>query len=421
MDLSYRLQQEQSLKLTMTPSMQQSIFLLQLSCVDLDRYLTEWVYENPLVELRYDAKPPNPPLMESFIAHQDTLEQYLLHQLRLLNLSPRQCSITSYLAGSLNEHGYLDETLSEISRALEITMEETEKALHILQSLEPAGVGARSVKECLLIQIHRDPYAEPWAYEVVNDHLENVASRKLKTIAIQLNITEEEVVFVIDYIQTLNPRPGNGFGHEMKYSIIPDAFVSLHGNELQIQMNDAYLPRVSFIEGYDGQIHKNNPDAWDFFKKQSESAQALIRCLDLRKRTLYQVINTIMREQLEFFSAGEDGFKPLTLKKVGERLGLHESTVSRAVRNKYIETDKGIYELKSFFSANLRTDLGEEVSTKGVKWKIKRWIEQEDKARPLSDQKIADLLLAQGIQISRRTVAKYREELKLLHSMKRKS
>jgi RNA polymerase sigma-54 factor len=421
MDLGFQLKQEQSLKLTMTPVMQQSIQLLQLSCMDLERYLTEWANENPLIELKYSFRPLNYQQIENITSNEETLERFLIHQLNFLNLSPRIYHTACYLAGSLNENGYLAGQLDEISYAFNLPREEVEIGLRILQSLEPSGIGARSVKECLLLQIQRDRYAEPLAYEAVNLYLDKLASRKLKEIASQLHISEEEVQYVLDYIQTLNPKPGMGYGHEVKHSIIPEARVSIQGEQYQVQMYDAYLPRVIVDESYSSDFkEKDAPEAWAYYKKQKESAQAMIHGLDLRKRTLYQVIETIVQKQIRFFEMGEAGLMPLTLKEVGDPLGLHESTISRAIRNKYIETSKGLYELKSFFSAALRTDRGEELSAKSVKWRIKRMVEQESTAQPLSDQRIADLLKAEGIQISRRTVTKYREELKIQSSVQRK-
>jgi RNA polymerase sigma-54 factor len=425
MNLGHRLSQEQNLKLTMTPELKQSIHILQLSFTDLLLYLEEQSVENPVLDMSFKTRTHskreemNP--IEFAKNTDETLEEVLLSQLRIADISLAEYRIASYLAGNLNENGFLTMSLDEVCLALNQPIENVQKALDLIQSLDPPGVGARTLEECLLIQIKRDPYAEPWSQEVVSQYLTQLGSGKLTMIAEKLHIPLEQVKNVLEYIRTLNPRPGLPYCHMDKKYIVPDATIFQEQSRYAIVMNEANFPRISINSNYEKwSTGKQHSEAKWFLQQKVQSALWLIRSLEQRKMTLYRVTEAIIEEQVDFLKYGIQGMKPMNLKLIADKIGMHESTISRAVNDKYVQTPRGIYELKYFFTNGLQTNDGVNASAKSVKAQLKELIDGEDKQKPLSDQKIANLLSKKGIQISRRTVTKYREELQILSSMLRK-
>jgi RNA polymerase sigma-54 factor len=424
MNLGYRLSQQQNIKLTMTPELKQSIHILQLSSADLTLYLQEQSVENPVLEMSFKpsgSKQDRIDPIDLASNGDETLEEMIISQLRMTDIPQDQFKIASYLAGNLNEDGYLTMPLDEVCFALNQSLESIEKALGVVQSLDPSGVGARSLKECLLIQIKRDPYAESWSYEIAGQYLPQIGSGKLSMVAEQLQIPLEQVKHVLEYIRTLNPRPGLPYCRVDKKYIFPDAVILQQQGSYSIVMNEANFPPISINSNYEKwSAGKQHSEAKFFLQQKVQSALWLIRSLKQRKVTLYKVIKAIIEEQVEFLDHGIQAMKPMNLKLIADKLDMHESTVSRAVHEKYIQTPRGIYELKYFFTNGLQTNDGRNASSKSVKARLKELIESEEKKKPLSDQKIANLFGKEGIQISRRTVTKYREELQLLPSIQRK-
>ncbi|KIL40890.1 hypothetical protein SD70_10710 [Gordoniibacillus kamchatkensis] len=435
------LTQEQQAKLVVTPAMRQSIQILQMSSLDLSQFVLEQMADNPCLEMDWDgdlrgkrgarertgpsqadgAKAEDPLLKVS--AQEETLEDLLLSQLRMLHLPAGLFRIAAFLAGNLNESGYLDISAEEAASLLNQSPQAVELALQHLQSLEPAGVGARTLAECLLAQLDRDPSAVPGAREVIRDYLPLLAQGKPDEIAARLGATTDEVRRIADYIRTLNPRPGLAFARLERQYIVPDAVVEKVQGVYTVRMENRHLPKLSINRYYEDCIKSGSSydSAVLFLKERMEAACSMIRSIHRRQRTLNRVIEAIVAEQIPFLEHGVEGMRPVNLKTISEKLHLHESTVSRAVQNKYIQTPRGLNELKHFFSGGLQTAYGGYASSKSVKAKIAELIAAENKRKPLPDQKIAESLGMQGILIARRTIAKYREELFIPSALKRRS
>lgn len=434
MKTGYSLTQVQNQKLTMTPELQQSFHILQLSSYELSQYLQEQALENPLLDIESFTSSSlkagkssqlagsiSDPLWKAK-AKEETLEQCLLSQLRIAGVSDAVYKTAAYLAGNLDDRGYLPLSISEVSSFLNKPKEVVEEALACLQSLEPPGIGARDLQECLLLQISRDPAAPHGTFEVVNQYMQQLAQMKLDKIAQQLGATLMQVKEIVTYIRNLNPRPGMAFSWIEESYMIPDATIYKEQGNIVIQMNAGAIPKTSVNSDYYSHIQQAGcQDAVSFLKEKWKTADWVVRSLEQRKMTLYRVIRAIFEEQLAFLEIGVRGIKPLTLKMISEKLDLHESTISRTVQNKYIRTPYGVLELKYFFSSGLQSNEGELTSIKTIKIRIKELISQEQKKQPYSDQKVVEILTEEGIRISRRTVTKYREEMHILSSALRKN
>ncbi|MCY9696841.1 RNA polymerase factor sigma-54 [Paenibacillus alginolyticus] len=434
MKTGYSLTQVQNQKLTMTPELQQSIHILQLSSYELSQYLQEQALENPLLDIESFTSSSlktgkssqlsgsiSDPLWKAK-AKEETLEQCLLSQLRIAGVPDDVYKTAAYLAGNLDDRGYLPLSISEVSTFLNKPKEVVEVALSCLQSLEPPGIGARDLQECLLLQISRDPAAPHGTFEVVSQNMQQLAQMKLDKIAQQLGATLMQVKEIVTYIRNLNPRPGMAFSWIEESYMIPDATIYKEQGNIVIQMNAGAIPKTSVNTDYYSHIQQAGcQDAVSFIKEKWKTADWVVRSLEQRKMTLYRVIRAIFEEQLAFLEIGVRGIKPLTLKMISEKLDLHESTISRTVQNKYIRTPYGVLELKYFFSSGLQSDEGELTSIKTIKIRIKELISQEQKKQPYSDQKVVEILTEEGIRISRRTVTKYREEMHILSSALRKN
>lgn len=425
--------QIQQTKMTITPQFKQGIALLQMSTPDLVSYVKEQSLENPLMDVKihedvYPRRRNNRMkgnaaynhdnyLTDRSSHHTETLENKLLSQLRIDGVTRKIYKIARYLTGNLNESGYLTVTVEETYSRLQESVSDVEEALHLLQSLEPVGVGARTVQECLQIQILHDVCADLWAYPIVTHYINELAGGKLQQIAEQLCISMEQVQKSLAYIRSLNPRPGLAFSHQPETYISPDAIVRKDRERYVILMNTLAIPKVSINHEYRQLIQNTEcPETKTFMRQSVHSAQWLISSLEQRIATLSRIIEVIVQEQIPFLEHGIPYLKPMTLRIVAERLDMHVSTISRAVRNKYIEIPWGIYDLKFFFSTGIMASNGSMISTESIKAKILQLIDGENKRKPLSDQKIADILAENGMGISRRTVVKYREEQQIICS-----
>ncbi|MFS0857987.1 RNA polymerase factor sigma-54 [Paenibacillus taichungensis] len=430
--LGFQLVQEARIRLSITPEMKQSIHLLTLSGQELARYLQEAADENPVLELEEPStlrtRLPRRLNQERFSSYdpllqikgaEPTLEQLLISQLRLQNLPPVTEKTAVYLAGCVNEDGYLTMELTEVVSARGISMPEAEAAMDILQSLDPAGVGARNLRECLLLQIRRDPFANQHAENMVEEVLEELVRFHPGRAGTRLGITSQQAQAAYDYIACLDPKPCRSIGcTERAHYIIPDAVVQIRNGELSLRLNLAGVPRVSLNEACCRWIREIDAD--EVWSGRAAEARAIIRSVRMRRRTLMRVLAAIMSEQESFLREGPAGLKPLNLAIIAEVIGMHESTVSRAVNGKYVQTPHGVFELKAFFASGLETTNGEMASAPAVKLRLKELIRSERAERPYSDSQLTALLANEGIVISRRTVAKYREELQILPSLERK-
>lgn len=456
MKLGYDLALEQTQKLVMTPELRQAIQLLQFTSQELNEYLEKQIEENPLLELENTAedyeniddfankkeeidwkeyigkeddisyrpqvdKNVKEYSFENFISYSPSLRDNLFFQLNVLEISQEDKKIGEILIESIDENGYLMTSVEQVAMDLNIDSERIENVLSLIQGFEPLGVGARSLKECLLIQIREDENRHPEAEKVVEYYLEDVAYNRLSKIAKELNMDIEEVQNICDYIKTLEPKPGRSFsdGNQVKY-ITPDATIEYIDGEYIIILNDVTGPRLNINNFYKELMRKGKDEkATEYLTEKLNSAMWIIKSIEQRRMTIYKVVESILKFQKDFFEIGERGLKPLTLNEVAEDIQMHESTVSRATNGKYVQTPRGLYELKFFFSSGLATS-GGEMSSTSIKSMIKDLIEQENPKKPYSDQKISDILKAKGINISRRTVAKYRDELEIPSSTARR-
>lgn len=423
-------------KLNMTPQLIQAMNVLQMAAADLESYVQEQLQENPCMEAaehpvgigglgRHGSGARNRRIsgddeLGQVRTREDTLEMSLLSQLRMNGIADNLYRIARYMAGNLDENGYLRMSAEEAAACLGEPIRLVAEAVAALQSLEPAGVAAETLQECLCIQIERDPWANEHARPIVSGYLQEVASGSYRHISGGLGIGIAEVETAVAYIRTLNPRPGTGYTRDSEAVIVPDATVRRDGDDYELLLNDWKIPAIH-LSAYYRQLAGSSRDMQTraYLRHNLEAARSLIRSLERRNATLSRVIGAIVEEQHSFLEQGIDGLKPMNLKMIAERLGLHESTVSRAVQNKFIQLPGGVFALKFFFTNGLRTSAGVSASAESIKAKIRRLIDGENKASPLSDQQITDMLVSGGLYISRRTVMKYREELHVMSSRQR--
>ncbi|NLX62610.1 MAG: RNA polymerase factor sigma-54, partial [Tissierellia bacterium] len=360
---------------------------------------------------------------ENFVSTSSSLKEYLLFQLNVLKLNTIDYIIGRAIIENIDDNGYLMVTVEQLSEEIGVSPERIENVLSIVQTFDPSGVGARDLKECLLIQVKEDNVKNPNVELIIKKYLKDIAYNRISKIAKELNIDEKEVQDICDYIKTLEPKPGRLYENssgDVKY-IIPDAIIEYVDGEYVIILNDVTAPRLNINKFYREMLRKEGDvEASEFLKEKLSSAMWLIRSIEQRRMTIYNVVKSILKHQREFFENGEKALKPLTLKEVADDINMHESTVSRATNGKYIQTPRGLYELKYFFTSGLSTKEGEDVSSTSIKAMIKEIIDGEDPKKPLSDQKISNMLKDRGIKISRRTVAKYRDEMDIPSSTMRK-
>jgi len=476
MEMKHILGQRMQQRLVMTPKLQQALKLLQVPTLELEQILKQEILMNPLLEEvdpgeEDEKEDPEDPVEEEASEEEKTSEngdkkeeavdwdEYfndgfsqsgfegereevddhyervavaeengydkIVAQLHLSLDDPRQIEIGEYLVGSLNEDGFLSCELEEVARYFEVNVDEVEKVLRVIQSFDPPGIAARNLQESLLLQLAAQGEEESLAAEIIRDHFDALKNRKFNEIAKDLHITTQEVQALAQEIGRLDPRPGlSTFGENAKY-VVPDLVVEKVEGEYIVYLNDSNIPRLRVSRAYREELARSRQDGdketREFIMGKLNSARWLIQTIEQRRRTIVKVMQCIVEEQEDFFEKGPVALKPLTLQQVASRIGMHESTVSRVTTNKYVQTPRGVFELKYFFSSSLDTDDGENMSSKAAKTRIQEIIDKEDKARPLSDQKIVDLLKAEGLNIARRTVAKYREQLGILPARMRKT
>ncbi|OOE14274.1 RNA polymerase factor sigma-54 [Fictibacillus arsenicus] len=433
------LYQQQSMNLVMTTELRQAIAILQVPSYELTSYLQEQALENPLIEISepkgmfttlkksgrkngVSSQSEDKQSYDHLIIEQETLYDYLYKQAILLPLLGQDRKIFNYLLLSLNESGYLTVTAQETAARFTVSIEKCEELISMLQKLEPTGIGARSLRECLLIQLSEQKLEHTLSYIIADQHLELLGERKIKTLSELLNVLPQQIEEAADFLQTLDPRPGAAFSPADEQSYLyPDVSVSMENRKLHISINEQYSPVMKLNDSYASLLKDKNKTS-KFIHESYQKFNWLKKALEQRKETLLKITSEIVRVQERYFYTFEKkDLIPLTLKDVADQIGVHESTVSRAVKNKVLQTTKGAVELKSFFSAKIYTQDGGSASATSAKTEIKKLVESENKLKPLSDQVLAALLEQNsGLSISRRTVAKYREELNIPSSSKRK-
>lgn len=361
------------------------------------------------------------PSLESSISKPEGLTSHLLWQLRTSEL-PEDCrEIAFQIIGNLDHNGYLSSPLEDLGAECRCSAERVEKVLKIIQTLDPAGVGARDLRECLLIQLDQLGLSDSLSARIVEKHLDKLEVRRYDQIAREEGVDVENVYEALRQIQKLEPRPGRPFVDEAPVYITPDIYVRKVENEWVISLNEAGMPKLRLSPRYRDLLRNGNGDLQgkEYLQDKVRSAAWLIRSVHQRQQTIYRVAESIMRFQREFLESGVSGLRPLVLRDVADDVKMHESTISRVTTNKYIHTPHGVFELKFFFSSGLRTGDGE-ISSESVKEQIREMVSAEDPAQPLSDQAIVEKLKANGVEIARRTVAKYREMMGVLSSSRRK-
>ncbi|MFZ0488159.1 MAG: RNA polymerase factor sigma-54 [Arenicellales bacterium] len=463
-------------RLALTPQLQQAIKLLQLSSVDLRQEMQEALEQNPLLEEDddfpgdaedtataskdsddangteyeaneydangdereiYGAEPlylhaaPRSHDAAAFDIDQrnstpPSLKDHLTEQMSLTPFSQTDQEIAAAIIDSINDDGYLTCDLEEIAQSIDAQadIDEIEAVLHQIQNYDPVGVGARSLQECLCVQLHQlDSKTESLglARRIVEDHLECLGTRDLAQLRKRTNSSESQIRKAIDLIQGLNPRPGTSIASSTPDYVIPDILVSQDHNGWRIELNPEALPRIRVNELYSEIAKDRRATDHQYIQNQLQEARWFVKSLENRNDTLLRVATAIVKRQQEFLEQGETAMKPMVLNDISNALDLHESTISRATTNKYMLTPRGVFELKYFFSAGLSTSSGDVTSSTAIQWRIRKLINEEPSDKPYSDSKLTQLLNQDGINVARRTVAKYREGLNIPPSSRRKS
>ncbi len=449
-------------RLVMTPRLQQALKLLQMPTLELQQVLKQEILQNPLLE-EVDDILDNPEeeddekkeeldkkddeedwgdfydtawnsggnaeverrddFVERVPIAKQTFSEYLMSQLRLSTEDEKVREIGAYIIGSLDDSGYLTTSIEDIARTFKVEESEVEKALSIIQTFDPVGIGARELRECLLIQLKAKDLEDSMAARIVRDYFDEFKQKKYLDLSKKLKISTKEIQTQASVIGMLNPKPGLEILAENPHYVIPDLVVERVGEKYVVYINDRNVPRLRISQSYKEELQRNpgiSSETKDFIQGRLKNAKWLIQTIEQRRKTMIKVMQSIVEEQKEFFDKGAKALRPLTLQQVASQIDMHESTVSRVTTNKYVQTPRGVFELKYFFSPSLGTVTGEEVSAKSAKVKIQNIIAKENTEKPLSDQKIADILEKDGLIIARRTVAKYREQLGILPARHRK-
>lgn len=424
--------QTQKQKLAMTQQLQQSIQILNYNTDDLNQFVSDMSMENPFMEVQSGfqdqviartKKASQEGELQQFINQLPDEEESLYHSLQeQIHLCYRDTPIRQkmfQLVNLLDSNGYLTVPIEALA-----TEDSPEvmwlDALTLLQQLEPAGVGARDLQECLLLQIERDNYAPSIAYLVIEDSFEDFTQRKWKKIAEKYHVPLSDIQTVFDYVLTLTPHPGSSQQSSNEVIIVPDLTATFENGKWMIKSNKGGMPQVGLdTQYYQSMMQTNEKEVQQYAQSKKNEIQWLEKSLHRRSDTILAVGRAIMEAQKDFFSDDHHPLHPLSLQDIAQKLKIHESTVSRAVNGKYLETPFGTYELRSFFNMQTNRD-GELIEVDQIKKRIQQLVNDEDKKKPLSDQKIVTQLKEEGFNISRRTVAKYREELNILSSTKRK-
>lgn len=451
MKLGYELTIEQTQKLSMTPELIQAIQILQFNNQELVDYVQNELMENPVLEAEksYDAQDvdirakireadyeeqsfrqweylpddDDDYTYEQYAWEEDTLTDYLLSQLQFSSLKDIKAKIGRYIIEAIDDNGYLTVSVEEIAEALHVETDIVEETLNFIQTFEPSGVAARNLRECLIIQLAAKGLLTDEIEYIIENMLQDLADNRIAFIAKTLGMKNQEVQQIADLIRTLEPKPGRLFssGETIRY-VVPDIFVEKVNGEYVVTNNDTSVPKLMVSSYYNKLTAEADKDEEldKYLNDRFNAAVWLIRSIEQRKQTIFNVASAVVKYQQEFFDKGEKFLKTLTLKQIADEIGVHESTVSRSINGKYMQSPRGVFEMKYFFSSGVSGGDGEGVSSNSVKSIIKEIIAEEDPRKPYSDQDMVEILKEKGIDISRRTVAKYREGMNILSSSKRR-
>jgi RNA polymerase sigma-54 factor len=471
-------------QLIMTPQLQQAIKLLQLSRLELVDTINQEMEENPLLEeaapdddqeisinsdteemtitdreeirgnerteeltgegdgreefdwggyledygpmgVTYDRPDGDATSWDNMLAALPSLTDHLMWQLKLSRFTEREMHLGEQIIGNLDQNGYLVATVAEIAEQNQAETTEVEATLKKIQEFDPPGIAARDLKECLLIQAHLLGVSTPLMEAIIRDHMKDLELKNYNQMARKLRVPLPEILHAVQLIGQMDPKPGRIYSEEKTQPIVPDVYVFKSGDDYKIVLNDDGLPRLRISNFYreimGGCSGKTNYETGKkYIREKVQSATWLIKSIQQRQKTIYRVAESIVRQQKDFFNGGMNYLKPLVLRNIADDVEMHESTISRVVTNKYMQTPRGIYELKYFFSSGIHKTGGDTIASKSVKEDIRRIISEENARKPLSDSEIVDLLDKEKITIARRTVAKYREMMGILPSSRRK-
>jgi len=346
----------------------------------------------------------------------ETLTDYLMTQLHTAGLTPEEEVIGEYIIWNINNIGYLDTDVEVIAENLEEDVETIEKVLGVIQQFDPPGIGARDLQECLLIQLYQETPQNELVIKMIRDCFDDFKNMRFEKLAKNLMIDLEAVKRTIEFVKKLNPKPGEGYVSFGNQFVVPDIEVRKEDGEFKISMHDFNVPQLRINNKYRKMMldkKKTSKEARDYIRQRLESARWLINSIHQRRATILRTVETIIQKQIDFFEKGPENLKPMILKDIADEIGMDISTISRVTNGKYIQTEYGVFELKSFFSEKYTTDTGESVSNKKVKNIIKKLVEEEPPDKPINDQKISKILNEEGYPVARRTVAKYREQMSI--------
>ena len=467
-----KLSLRQMQKMVMTPMLQQAINLLQLSRMEMLQAVRQEVEENPVLEemieeteelddpsalksvaeeptaerngegqaeeidwesYLQDASDYRPSIQyesvdrfdrESLLTKPGSLQDHLLFQLHLTVMDQDLVRLGGLIIGELDDNGYLRSSIEGLASLAGVSLEPMESALRLIQGFDPAGVGARDLQECLLIQLRMRPEEHAVAEAIVSSHLHDVERHRFGKITAALGVSLREVQGAVALIASLEPKPGKNYSSEEPQYITADVYILKLDGRLVVTLNEDGLPRLRVSRYYREILSKQAPtsrEARGYVEEKMRSALWFIRSIEQRKRTLVKVAESLVKYQRDFFEHGISHLKPLTLREVADDISMHESTVSRVTTSKYVQTPQGLFGLKYFFHCGVPSTVGEAVSSRKVKDMVHRYLTKEDSRKPLSDQKIVEILArVHGVEIARRTVAKYRGQLKIPSSNQRR-
>lgn len=389
--------------------------------IDFGREFQDYLdpgYKTQEFEYKDDA-----PSFEQFLSHTETLSEHLEWQLNLQEISDSVEKVAIFIIGNLDEDGRLTILPADIAEMLSCKPETVQAAHHVVMNLDPVGCGAVDVKECLLVQLEAIGEGNTIAADLIRDHFEDLQPHRLNHLAKETGHSLDELAAEIEIIKTLDPFPGRRYAGEEAVFVAPEVYIEKVDDEYLIYFTDDGSPRLRISPTYHQMLDQNDTskETKDFIKERMRSAVDLLRNIEHRRQTIYRVVECIVQRQTEFLDKGVEFIKPMMLKDVAEAIGMHLSTISRVVNRKYAHSPQGVIELRRFFSEGMMNEDGEEVSTRILKLRIKKLVEEEDTKNPLTDEQIAKVLGKEGVKLSRRTVAKYRDQMNIAGSRERKT
>jgi RNA polymerase sigma-54 factor len=467
--------QQQRLQMVLAPQLRQSLELLQVPMLELQTLIQQELQQNPTIEQQLEAKEPleiepggqteqeelkELDFKEEFevlarlddewreyfqqdqvrrphsrddesrrefflnsLSQTQSLQEHLQGQLSMSGLDDEQARLGEMLIGSINDDGYLTTPIEEMAASTGHSLVEIEEILKIIQEFDPIGVGARDLKECLLLQLDRLGKRHSPVATLVEDHLDDLGAKRFSEICRSMKISSSELQQLATIVATLEPRPGRRFSSETANYVLPEITIKKVNGEYVVILNDENMPHLRISRHY-RELMRNpatTKEVKSYIRDKIRAGAFLIKSINQRQQTIYRIASEIVRIQTDFLDNGIRYLKPLTMAEIAEIIGVHETTVSRAIANKYMQTPRGVFELKYFFTPGYKTDEGQSISNKTIKDAILQLVANEPSSKPLSDQAIVRELKEQGIKVARRTIAKYRDELRILPSHLRKS